>query len=366
MLVSLLSQVLEGKADFAGIDYFYCALRQAVACTQVIHVRGLGFLVPLPRKKSTFAASVQPFDTFTWAFLVISLVFMAGILVVLNKTKVVNFSWFHLFTSMFAGEEIKLHETAGRNGQNSGKKLVRLFFPFSTWYLGIGLIILSYSAVVIQFFTNPFEKQAETLEDLVKLNMKFRIGSSSNVQKTLITSSSHPVAKEISKRIVEINDPLDHSPGDPYNEILVDTYPRLSLRIGEMMRRGEDRWKESYIFTEKPGQNILPPLSMLGYFRKDYVDLDLALKRTSSMIENGFLLRIESKHMGQAIAVMKAARENNKATSFQRDIITLENLRGVFFLLLIGLGISLVVFIVEIAYHRHIHRNRMNVCLARK
>jgi hypothetical protein len=40
-----------------------------------------------------------------------------------------------------------------------------------------------------------------------------------------------------------------------------------------MMRKDEKRWKELYVFMEKQGENILPPMRSIVYFRKDYAGL---------------------------------------------------------------------------------------------
>ncbi len=79
------------------------------------------------------------------------------------------------------------------------------------------------------------------------------------------------------------------------------------------------------------------------------------------MVENEFLQYMLKKHYGQVMTVMNAMKENNKATiNLSKQVITLETLQGVFLLLLIGLGVSCLVFLGE-ACTRYRHTTNVRI-----
>jgi hypothetical protein len=156
-------KVLEGKADF-GADLFYDPLCRVTECTQIVFGRGIGFLVPQPKKKSIFSTLVQPFDAWTWVCLLAAFLAVGVVLTILERLGKTSFRWLDLAATLLGGEEIKL---AKHNGNKKKKfKHPPLFFPLGTWYIAVALLVMSYSAVIYQFCADPYEKKVNEVNYL--------------------------------------------------------------------------------------------------------------------------------------------------------------------------------------------------------
>lgn len=349
-------QILNDEADFilANWDPDRC---QVLDCLQYITETRHGFLVPVPNTKPFYRAFASPFSPAVWLVMLISTIIMSIVLTT-NKQKISpTYNWLRL-VGTWVGQDLERDLVNRPIAKYNGIMApVLKFVPLGTWYLMIGLMTIIYSASVLQFFTNPFEKKISTLSQLLHTDWYIGISPNDDILINYVnnTVAMKPILALLRQRMQEnpLDSYLNFYPGP--GQAFIQDEVTLGLKALNVKQTDYERWQKSYLVIDA---RTMPRFYKTLLFKKSFPITSKLRNLLQKFIEAGLYDHYKNKWLGDLMEKLGLeSRRDDSPTSDNQDghgstVIKLEHLGGVFYIFAAGMCFSVLVLMAEcIFYH---------------
>lgn len=297
---------------------------------------GACIMLPYPDKKTFFTFMMKPFDLWTWIAITVTTAALMIVWHLSNKHSTPNPTSAGLFffatLQFFLGQSAKLHE------RRLVQKLISQLMMLMTFVLGN-----AYQSVLISLMAESRNgDQITTIEEIIDSNFTFQVDKT--FLKMFRDSGQY---QELANKITSVV-PLGKFYFDKLSEAKVGLIYSCST-IDAFFRDTKDLF-----LTERNAIDYFYKLPMKFY--SFYKMLPTAAYSPFVEKFQGYSYKIfESgvrQHWEKMISFEDMTSVRQREANASDDLLNLEDMSGVFYILGIGLAVAFIVFMAELMWHR--------------
>lgn len=290
------------------------------------------FMVPVLRPHPRWTAIGDPFQWPVWIALFLSFTFVVLTLRLAAKLRnaSMNYNDIYLCTIFVLGHVLGIHQT------HRGIRSLANRILFIIWLLCVLVLATGYRSVLISFMTSPYiPPPVDTVQQLIQSSTS-KITFGSLMKETMMRSDSQ-LLKELGQQIfVTYNFTYMFSLMDSGAWAIQSSKETLEYMAASKFKEGVAGNYRLHLMMEC----VLPTLSAFGLQKNSFLKDDFDYE-TQRLLQAG-LIQHHRSEFARRLPKNPIAKVNNLIKP-----LSLDHLKGVFYLLLFGCLISFICFVIE-------------------